>query len=691
MAAAAPRAPSGRPVSASSPLGRSTASTGAPAGVHRRRPAPPPRRSSGRSRPAPNSASMTSAAGGQRRRRGDRRRRPSGRGRCAASPRSRAGSPSSATVTARARRPASRRAATKPSPPLLPGPATHQHRPVGHQRRGGLGDGAAGGLHQRHAGRAAGDGQPVGLGHLGGGQQLVHRPAPGQRRLDAQVLGDVLEVDEAGEPAAAGDADQPGLGGLHVLQQRGERGRRRRRSAPAAMTSRDPPSGPRSRRPRRIAAWVSTPAMRPPSSDGKVLLACRRASGRRRAASGSPGASTWNSVIIARPAGWRPRRASTSTAPASAPAPIQTKTAIRIRNGLPISPSSPSPTASAWPTRGGDARRAHPVHAQRQQRAQHPAAVHREGRQQVEEREHQVGGEQRRQQAAARRVEREERAGPAAGRAAPGRARRRSPGSPPARRAPPGSPAAGRVGIDSSSASPPIGSRVMCRVPMPKRRAVSAWPYSCSTTQRKSRRISARPAGDAGEGAGLGPVDQRDPGEQQQEGDVHVDVDPGEAAELRGPSHGRRSPCAAAVGRALRRRPSTAQPAGPDRSRRRNLAARAGIGTARGRRRPPATEDRMTIRNLEFALHPRSVAVFGASRAPGLGRRGGDGNILRGGFEGPVWPVNPEHAAVMGLPCFAARRRPARRPGPRGDRARRRRRCPASSPSSARAAAGRRW
>ena len=51
----------------------------------------------------------------------------------------------------------------------------------------------------------------------------------------------------------------------------------------------------------------------------------------------------------------------------------------------------------------------------------------------------------------------------------------------------------GSFGIDSSSARPPMGRMVMLRVPMPKRRAVSAWPYSCRTTQRKRRRMRVRP------------------------------------------------------------------------------------------------------------------------------------------------------------------------------------------------------
>ena len=57
----------------------------------------------------------------------------------------------------------------------------------------------------------------------------------------------------------------------------------------------------------------------------------------------------------------------------------------------------------------------------------------------------------------------------------------------------------------------------------------------------------------------------------------------------------------------------------------------------------------MSIRNLGAALHPGSVAVIGADASPG---RLVLGNIVAGGFEGPVWPVGPGPAAVRGLPCF---------------------------------------
>lgn len=61
----------------------------------------------------------------------------------------------------------------------------------------------------------------------------------------------------------------------------------------------------------------------------------------------------------------------------------------------------------------------------------------------------------------------------------------------------------------------------------------------------------------------------------------------------------------------------------------------------------------MTIRNLDFLLRPRSVAVIGASdreRSVGAALMR---NLLRGGFRGEVWPVNPKRASVAGLRAFA--------------------------------------
>ncbi len=61
----------------------------------------------------------------------------------------------------------------------------------------------------------------------------------------------------------------------------------------------------------------------------------------------------------------------------------------------------------------------------------------------------------------------------------------------------------------------------------------------------------------------------------------------------------------------------------------------------------------MSIRNLSHALRPSSVAVFGASERPGSLGEALMRNLVAGGFAGPIWPVNPRHRAVMGLPCLA--------------------------------------
>lgn len=60
----------------------------------------------------------------------------------------------------------------------------------------------------------------------------------------------------------------------------------------------------------------------------------------------------------------------------------------------------------------------------------------------------------------------------------------------------------------------------------------------------------------------------------------------------------------------------------------------------------------MTIRNLHHALEPRSVALFGASERAGSPGAAVFANLLAGGFEGPIWPVNPKHRSLGGRPCY---------------------------------------
>ncbi|WFP78310.1 bifunctional acetate--CoA ligase family protein/GNAT family N-acetyltransferase [Mesorhizobium sp. WSM4906] len=61
----------------------------------------------------------------------------------------------------------------------------------------------------------------------------------------------------------------------------------------------------------------------------------------------------------------------------------------------------------------------------------------------------------------------------------------------------------------------------------------------------------------------------------------------------------------------------------------------------------------MTIRNLEYAVSPKSVAVVGATERAGSVGRVVFSNIVSGGFEGEIWPLNPKHAQVAGHRCYA--------------------------------------
>ena len=62
----------------------------------------------------------------------------------------------------------------------------------------------------------------------------------------------------------------------------------------------------------------------------------------------------------------------------------------------------------------------------------------------------------------------------------------------------------------------------------------------------------------------------------------------------------------------------------------------------------------MTIRNLGHLLAPRSVALIGASPEPGTVGAIVAENLLAGGFEGPIWFVNPRHKAIGDIGCYAS-------------------------------------
>jgi acetyltransferase len=60
----------------------------------------------------------------------------------------------------------------------------------------------------------------------------------------------------------------------------------------------------------------------------------------------------------------------------------------------------------------------------------------------------------------------------------------------------------------------------------------------------------------------------------------------------------------------------------------------------------------MTVRNFEFLFEPRSVALIGASTQPGSVGLITAQNLLAGGFEGPIWLVNPKHSEIAGRACY---------------------------------------
>jgi acetyltransferase len=61
----------------------------------------------------------------------------------------------------------------------------------------------------------------------------------------------------------------------------------------------------------------------------------------------------------------------------------------------------------------------------------------------------------------------------------------------------------------------------------------------------------------------------------------------------------------------------------------------------------------MTIRNLDSLLKPRSVAVIGASPEPGTVGSVLVKNLRTGGFSGPIYLVNPRHAAIEGQAVYS--------------------------------------
>ena len=60
----------------------------------------------------------------------------------------------------------------------------------------------------------------------------------------------------------------------------------------------------------------------------------------------------------------------------------------------------------------------------------------------------------------------------------------------------------------------------------------------------------------------------------------------------------------------------------------------------------------MSVLNLERLLKPKSVALIGASDKEGSLGRLVMRNLLEGGFQGPIWPVNPKYTTICGRDAY---------------------------------------
>src|SRR5215470_17270746 len=66
-----------------------------------------------------------------------------------------------------------------------------------------------------------------------------------------------------------------------------------------------------------------------------------------------------------------------------------------------------------------------------------------------------------------------------------------------------------------------------------------------------------------------------------------------------------------------------------------------------------AREQAAEARSVHNLLHPRSVAVIGASSDPSKIGHAVLKNLLDGGFAGPVYAINPQRKPVLGVPAYA--------------------------------------
>ncbi len=62
----------------------------------------------------------------------------------------------------------------------------------------------------------------------------------------------------------------------------------------------------------------------------------------------------------------------------------------------------------------------------------------------------------------------------------------------------------------------------------------------------------------------------------------------------------------------------------------------------------------MDNNNLNNLMRPKSVAVVGASTTPGKIGYTVVENLLKGKYEGKIYPINPSAKEILGVPVFAS-------------------------------------
>ena len=62
----------------------------------------------------------------------------------------------------------------------------------------------------------------------------------------------------------------------------------------------------------------------------------------------------------------------------------------------------------------------------------------------------------------------------------------------------------------------------------------------------------------------------------------------------------------------------------------------------------------MNVHNLDSVFNPQRIALIGVTTNPNSVSGKVLINLVSGGYRGVVYPVNPDHEAVMGIPCFPA-------------------------------------